>query len=307
MNRLQFEQFIKENNLEHVNTYRGDFTYTSSSESIGVNMYGIIEQDGKYILRATEYGDRGPFPSHWLDGIYESEEAAFDILKKEVLNNASRTYNKSLEKSIQDFYATIRFKKISKGTKYKDEIDMSFVEFLDLVTQYFPNEFITGVNYGCLQVFSNKFHELIFEIKAHYFYEKDKDGYFIPYMLRILDKHFILSKQLDSTYSECKWEEDGIYILYYNSLTAFDKYDFQGNLLYKTKWSKDCDLRTYRGFMKFTQSSFCINPISYSPRNPKYSDKSFIAITNGIQYGIFDRETGQLIESNYDKSKDIPD
>ena len=79
------------------------------------------------------------------------------------------------------------------------------------------------------------------------------------------------------------------------------------NLLYKTKCSKDCDLRTYRGFMKFTQSSFCINPISYSPRNPKYSDKSFIAITNGIQYGIFDRETGQLIESNYDKSKDIPD
>ena len=307
MKRTEFEQFIEENQLKSIHTFHGDFSYTSNAYSIDTYQYGVIEKNGRYLLQAIEYGDRGPCLSYSFYGKYESEEVAFDELKKKVLFYASRTYNHELESQIQEFYKSIRFKKISRGLKYNNEIDLSFDEYQALIDQFFSQEFITDIDYGNLKVYSNKYHTLIFEITSHYVYDRDNDGYFIPYMLKTDDKRQLMSQPINSTYSDCKWDDDGIYVLFYNSLVAFSKYDFHGNLLYEVKWSTKCDLRTCNSFMKFIRSSFCINPISYAPNNPKYPDKSYIAITNGIQYGIFNRETGKLEESNYDHKKDKPD
>lgn len=307
MKRVEFEKFIKEHKLETIHTYHNDFTYTSDPDKIDVYQYGVTEKNDEYNLLAIEYGDRGPRPSYSIYGCYNSADEAFDELKKKVLFYASRTYNYSLKNSIQNFYKHIRFNKISRGAKYNNEIDLSFAEYLDLIQQYFSAEFVADADYGDLKVYSNKHHSIIFEVTSHYEHKEDEDDYFIPYMLKTDDGRQILSQRLNSTYSDCKWAKDGIYILYYNSLIAFEKYDFNGKLLYEAKWTKDCDLRTCNCYMRFISSSFCINPTSYAKNHPKYPDDLYIAITNGIQYGIFDRKTGELVETNYDHTKDIPD
>ncbi len=307
MKKTEFEEFIKEHRLESIHTFHDNFTYTSNPDKIGVYQYGVTEKNGEYNLLAIEYGDRGPCPSYSIYGHYNSEDEAFDELKKKVLFYASRTYNYSLQSSIQDFYKHIRFKKISREAEYNNETDLSFAEYLDLIQQYFPGEFVADANYGNLKVYSNQYHSIIFEVTSHNEHKKDKYDYFIPYMLKTDDGRQILSQRLDNTYCENKWDKDGIYILFYNSLTAFAKYDFNGNVLYEAKWSKDCDLRTCNCFMRFIPSSFCIEPTGYAKRHPKYPDDLYIAITNGIQYGIFNRKTGELVETNYDHTKDIPD
>lgn len=299
MTRKEFEVWIKENHLVTVHTYIDDYTYVVDEAACRERRYGVFHGTDGYVIRSYRPGDRGPERGVFWEENLTTEEEAFDSLRNSLTRYAGETYNYSLKDKVFDFYQRIFLKKIQTTPWDSSETDISYEEYIRLVDHYFSDEFYAETKDCKLKVYSSKFRELIFEIESYTYY---RGRYSIPLLLTFDGDKYLGNRKLNRTFRETQKERGAFYLLYYNSLVAFEKYDYHGNKLYAVEWTGDCDLRNSCIEMFFINTEFVSKTGRYTS-SARYSDNEYISVTNGLEYAIYDRETGALIETTARKEK----
>lgn len=293
MIRQEFEVWIKENHLVTVHTYSEDYTYVGDEAECQKQGYGVFRGNDGYVIRSYRRGERGPERGvFWEEGL-TTEEEAFDALRNSLMRYAVETYNHSLKDKVFEFYQSVFLKKIQTTPWDSSETDISYEEYIRLVDYYFSDEFYAETKDCKLKVYSSKFRELIFEIESYTYYE---GRYSIPLLLKFDGNRYLGNRKLNHTFREMQKDKDAFYLLYYNSLVAFEKYDYRGNKLYDVEWTRDCDLRNSCIEMSFINTEF-VSKTGCHTSSARYSDNEYISVTNGLEYAIYDRTTGTMVEN----------
>lgn len=293
MTRQEFEVWIKENHLVTVHTYSEDYTYVTGETGCPEQGYGVFRRNDGYAVLSYRRGERGPERGVFWEESITTEEVAFDVLRNGLMRYAVETYNYSLKDKVFEFYQSIFLKKIQTTPWDSSETDISYEEYIRLMDRYFFDEFYAETKDCKLKVYSSKFRELIFEIESYTYY---RGRYSVPLLLIFDGDMYLGNRKLNHTFREVQKDADAFYLLYYNSLVAFEKYDFRGNKLYTVEWSRDCDLRNSCIEMSFINTEFVSKTGRYTS-SARYSDNEYISVTNGLEYAIYDRGTGALIET----------
>lgn len=293
MTRQEFEVWINENQLVTVHTYSEDYTYVTGETECPERGYGVFRKNDGYAVMSYRRGERGPEPGSFWDGNLETEEEAFDLLRNSLMRYAGETYNYSLKDKVFEFYQSVFLRKIQTTPWDSSETDISYAEYIRLVDYYFSDEFYAETKDCKLKVYSSKFRELIFEIESYTYY---RGRYSVPLLLAFDGDKYLGNRKLNHTFREMQKDKDAFYLLYYNSLVAFEKYDYRGNKLYAVEWTRDCDLRNSCIEMSFINTEFVSKTGCYTS-SARYSDNEYISITNGLEYAIYNRATGAMVEN----------
>ena len=291
--RQEFEVWIKENHLVTVHTYSEDYTYVTGKTECPEQGYGVFYRNDGYAIESYRRGERGPEPGTFWEGKLDTKEEAFELLKNQLTRYASESYIYSLKEKVFEFYHSIYLKKIQTTPWDSSDTDILYEEYIRLADTYFSDEFYAETEYCNLKVYSSKFRKLILGIESY----RDYEGkYSIPILLRFNGDTYLSDRKLNHTFREMQKEKDAFYLLYYNSLVAYEKYDFRGNKLYAVEWTRDCDLRNSCIEMSFINTEFVSKTGRYTS-SARYSDNEYISITNGLEYAIYNRATGAMVET----------